>query len=121
MIAYRLLNAQTQPEFQEVQEPDAGPGQVLDFLSRSATSIRSKRRRLRMRALRHTAIKPALPGIWPGSTAVVIGVGGLGLYAIQFLRQLTSARIIAVDSSEARLSWPASMAPTMLSAATEEN
>ena len=51
----------------------------------------------------YTAIKSALPGIYPGSTAVVIGVGGLGLYAVQFLRQLTGARIVAVDSSEARL------------------
>jgi propanol-preferring alcohol dehydrogenase len=51
----------------------------------------------------YSAIKPALPGIWPGSTAVVIGVGGLGLYAVQFLRLLTGARIVAVDSTEARL------------------
>ena len=33
----------------------------------------------------------------------MIGIGGLGLYAVQFLRQLTGARVIAVDSSEARL------------------
>ncbi|MFI6058344.1 NAD(P)-dependent alcohol dehydrogenase [Streptomyces sp. NPDC051286] len=51
----------------------------------------------------YTAIKSALPRIWPGSTAVVIGAGGLGLYAIQFLRLLTGARIVAVDSSDARL------------------
>src|SRR5262245_17707440 len=51
----------------------------------------------------YSAIKPALPGIWPGSTAVVIGVGGLGIYAVQFLRLLTSARIVAVDSTDARL------------------
>jgi len=51
----------------------------------------------------YSAIKPALPKIWPGSTAVVIGVGGLGLYAVQFLRLLTGARIVAVDSSESRL------------------
>lgn len=51
----------------------------------------------------YSAIKTALPGIWPGSTAVVIGIGGLGLYAVQFLRQLTGARIVAVDSSEDRL------------------
>src|SRR5678815_5288361 len=51
----------------------------------------------------YTAIKSALPEIYPGSTAVVIGIGGLGLYAVQFLRQLTGARIVAVDSSEARL------------------
>jgi alcohol dehydrogenase, propanol-preferring len=51
----------------------------------------------------YSAIKPALPAIWPGSAAVVIGIGGLGLYAIQFLRRLTAARVVAVDSSEARL------------------
>jgi propanol-preferring alcohol dehydrogenase len=51
----------------------------------------------------YTAIKAALPGIYPGSTTVVIGIGGLGLYAVQFLRQLTGARIVAVDSSEARM------------------
>jgi propanol-preferring alcohol dehydrogenase len=51
----------------------------------------------------YTAIKSGLPEIYPGSTAVVIGIGGLGLYAVQFLRQLTGARIVAVDSSEARL------------------
>ncbi len=32
--------------------------------------------------------------------AVVIGIGGLGTYAVQFLRELTSARIIAVDIDE---------------------
>ncbi|MFF7468279.1 alcohol dehydrogenase catalytic domain-containing protein [Streptomyces sp. NPDC008092] len=51
----------------------------------------------------YAAIKPAIPKIWPGSTAVVIGAGGLGLYAIQFLRLLTGARVVAVDSSDARL------------------
>ena len=30
MIAYRLLNAQTKPEFQKVPEPHAARGQVLD-------------------------------------------------------------------------------------------
>ena len=29
MLAYRLLKAQTQPEFHEVAEPHAGPGQVV--------------------------------------------------------------------------------------------
>ena len=51
----------------------------------------------------YAAIRTALSGIYPGSAAVVIGVGGLGLYAVQFLRQLTGARVVAVDSSEARL------------------
>ena len=50
----------------------------------------------------YTAIKAALPVIWPGSTAVVIGIGGLGLYAVQFLRQLSGARVVAVVSKESR-------------------
>ncbi len=29
MLAYRLLQAQTQPEFQDVPKPHAGPGQVV--------------------------------------------------------------------------------------------
>jgi threonine dehydrogenase-like Zn-dependent dehydrogenase len=38
MIAYRLLNAQTQPEFQEVPEPHAAPGQVLVKIGGSGLS-----------------------------------------------------------------------------------
>jgi len=45
----------------------------------------------------YTAIKPALPSLVPGTTAVVIGVGGLGLLGVQLLRTLCSARVIAVD------------------------
>ena len=51
----------------------------------------------------YSAIKPAISSIWPGRTVVVIGMGGLGLYAVQFLRLLTSARVVAVDSTPARL------------------
>ena len=29
MLAHRLLREQTQPEFQEIPEPHAGPGQVV--------------------------------------------------------------------------------------------
>lgn len=209
MHAYRLLQAQKQPEFQEVPEPHAGPGQVVvrvagsglchtDFtvISREATYWKDKpppftlgheiagwveeigsgvttvqrgdavavnpswascgrchmcrsgeeNHCLYQTAIRapgvgydgghapyvlvpdarflvpigdldpvlaapltdagittYSAIKPALSAIWPGSTAVVIGVGGLGLYAVQFLRLLTAARVVAVDSSESRL------------------
>jgi alcohol dehydrogenase, propanol-preferring len=51
----------------------------------------------------YTAIKPALPSLVPGSTAVVIGVGGLGLLAVEFLRTLSSARVIAVDTDQKHL------------------
>jgi hypothetical protein len=50
MLAYRLLQAQTQPEFQDVPEPHAGPGQVIVRVAGScgAASIGS---RSRMRAV----------------------------------------------------------------------
>jgi propanol-preferring alcohol dehydrogenase len=43
------------------------------------------------------AIKRSLPRLVPGSSAVVIGVGGLGHLGVQILRALTASRIIAVD------------------------
>jgi propanol-preferring alcohol dehydrogenase len=43
------------------------------------------------------AVKKSLPKLVPGSTALVIGVGGLGGYAIQWLRLLSPARIVAID------------------------
>jgi len=49
------------------------------------------------------AIKPELARLVPGSTVVVIGVGGLGHVAVQMLRALSPARIVAVDPrAEAR-------------------
>jgi propanol-preferring alcohol dehydrogenase len=44
------------------------------------------------------AIRQALPLLIPGSSAVVIGVGGLGHLAIQILKALSPTRIIAVDA-----------------------
>ena len=38
-----------------------------------------------------------------GATAVVIGVGGLGAYAVQWLRLQTDARIVAVEAREERV------------------
>ena len=49
------------------------------------------------------AIKTSLPKLIPGSTAVVIGAGGLGHVAIQLLRALSPARVIALDVSEEKL------------------
>ncbi|WP_406432586.1 NAD(P)-dependent alcohol dehydrogenase [Streptomyces sp. NBC_01589] len=51
------------------------------------------------------AIKGALPKLLPGSTAVVIGTGGLGHVAIQLLRAMTAARVIALDVSEDKLAF----------------
>ncbi|MFD8479704.1 NAD(P)-dependent alcohol dehydrogenase [Kitasatospora sp. NPDC059673] len=49
------------------------------------------------------AIKSSLPKLVPGSTAVVIGTGGLGHVAVQLLRATTAARVIALDVSEEKL------------------
>ncbi|GLF93634.1 NAD(P)-dependent alcohol dehydrogenase [Streptomyces yaizuensis] len=49
------------------------------------------------------AIHASRHKLLPGSTAVVIGVGGLGHLAIQILRALTPARIVALDLTGERL------------------
>jgi len=49
------------------------------------------------------AVRQSLPLLKPGSAAVVIGIGGLGHLAIQILKSLTPATIIAVDTQEDKL------------------
>src|SRR5665811_2498894 len=49
------------------------------------------------------AIKRSLHLLIPGSTAVVIGAGGLGHMAVQILRAISPARVIAVDISAEKL------------------
>ena len=43
------------------------------------------------------AVRKALPLLYPGTTAVVIGAGGLGHIGIQCLAALTATKIIVVD------------------------
>jgi propanol-preferring alcohol dehydrogenase len=49
------------------------------------------------------AIKRSLHLLVPGSTAVAIGVGGLGHLGVQMLRVLSPAKVIAVDQREVAL------------------
>lgn len=49
------------------------------------------------------AIKAARQKLFPGSTALVIGVGGLGHIGIQMIRAMSDARVIAVDVNEEKL------------------
>ncbi|SIO06742.1 NAD(P)-dependent alcohol dehydrogenase [Agromyces cerinus] len=49
------------------------------------------------------AIKMSLPKLVPGTTAVVIGAGGLGHVAIQILRAITPSTVIALDLGEEKL------------------
>lgn len=50
------------------------------------------------------AVKRALPYLHPGMTAVVIGLGGVGQFALQSLRAMSAVSIIAADISPDRLS-----------------
>jgi len=45
------------------------------------------------------AVRKAIPLLYPGTTAVVIGAGGLGHIGIQCLSALTATRIVVVDQN----------------------
>src|SRR5918999_2161628 len=49
------------------------------------------------------AIRRALHALGPGTSAIVIGVGGLGPVAVQLLKTLSPARVIAVDRRDEAL------------------
>lgn len=49
------------------------------------------------------AVKKAAQILYPGTTAVVIGAGGLGHIGIQSLKVLSAARVIVIDRSEGSL------------------
>jgi propanol-preferring alcohol dehydrogenase len=49
------------------------------------------------------AVRSAAHKLYAGSTAVVIGVGGLGHVGVQVIRAISAAEVIAVDISEDKL------------------
>jgi alcohol dehydrogenase, propanol-preferring len=55
------------------------------------------------------AVERARPLLEPGATAVVIGIGGLGHLAVQFLRATSEVRVLAVDVDRARLDFAADL------------
>lgn len=48
----------------------------------------------------YSAVKKALPHLVPGTSAVLIGAGGLGQYGVQFLKLLSPAKVIVVDTDD---------------------
>jgi D-arabinose 1-dehydrogenase-like Zn-dependent alcohol dehydrogenase len=52
----------------------------------------------------HAVIK-ALPYIHPGTTVVVVGIGGLGHFGVQLLKVMSPATVIALDTSRERLEF----------------
>ena len=55
------------------------------------------------------AVRKALPLLYPGTTCVVIGAGGLGHIGVQCLAALTATRIIVVDRSPEALKLAADL------------
>jgi D-arabinose 1-dehydrogenase-like Zn-dependent alcohol dehydrogenase len=51
------------------------------------------------------AVRKLLPSIHPGTTAVVLGVGGLGHFGIQILKALSCARVVALDTHPDRVEF----------------
>jgi propanol-preferring alcohol dehydrogenase len=56
-------------------------------------------------ATSYHAVSRVSPKLAPGSVAVVIGAGGLGSFAVQFLRVLSPTRVVAVDTNPDRLAF----------------
>ena len=53
-------------------------------------------------ATAHHAVDRVVPRLPDGATAVVVGAGGLGAFAVQLLRALTPARVVAIDTNPGR-------------------
>ncbi|HUY54325.1 MAG TPA: NAD(P)-dependent alcohol dehydrogenase [Candidatus Nanopelagicaceae bacterium] len=51
------------------------------------------------------AVKKALPYIYPGTQVVVVGIGGLGHFAVQLLKVMSPATVIALDTNRERLNF----------------
>jgi propanol-preferring alcohol dehydrogenase len=77
------------PERDLVPLDDLDPHKVAPLACAGATS--------------YHAVATAASALAPGEACLVIGIGGLGSFAIQHLKLLTQARIIAADINPARL------------------
>lgn len=51
----------------------------------------------------YRAVRRALPWLTEGDTALVIGIGGLGQFAVQYLKVMARVRVVAVDRDPAKL------------------
>ena len=87
-------------------------GGMAEFLKTSARSVIKLDSRLAPRDIAaladagitaYHAVKKAVPLLYPGTRAVVIGAGGLGHIGIQSLKALTPAEIIVIDRSREAL------------------
>lgn len=82
---------------------DGGMAEYLLTSARACVKLDPKTRPQDVAALAdagitaYHAVRKAIPLLYPGTTAVVIGAGGLGHIGIQCLAALTAANIVVVD------------------------
>ena len=55
----------------------------------------------------YNAVKKAAASVRPGDYVAVVGLGGVGLFALQLARRVLAARVIGVDISEEKLEFAA--------------
>ncbi|HEV7896705.1 MAG TPA: NAD(P)-dependent alcohol dehydrogenase [Planosporangium sp.] len=90
-------------------DSDGGMAELLLTSARSAVKLSSPLEPVGVAALAdagltaYHAVRKAVPLLYPGSTCVVIGVGGLGHIGVQCLLAMTATTVIVVDRSDAAL------------------
>jgi propanol-preferring alcohol dehydrogenase len=67
------------------------------------------------------AVRRALRHIPADGTAVVLGAGGLGSFAVQFLSLLTTAQVVAIDTNPDRLDYARSIGAHQALAGVDED
>jgi alcohol dehydrogenase, propanol-preferring len=72
-------------------------------------------------ATSYHGVRKVLHKLIPGSTAVVIGAGGLGSFAIQLLRSMSPATVIAVDNNPDRLAYVSDLGAHHTVSGVDEN
>ena len=89
--------------FPGLSDNDGGMAEYLRTRARACVKLNPSTRPADVAALAdagitaYHAVRKAIPLLFPGTTAVVQGAGGLGHIGIQCLAALTSARIVVVD------------------------
>src|SRR4051812_27459008 len=89
--------------FPGLSDHDGGMAEYLRTAARACVKLDSSTQPADVAALAdagitaYHAVRKAIPLLFPGTTAVVQGAGGLGHIGIQCLAALTAARIVVVD------------------------
>jgi NAD+-dependent secondary alcohol dehydrogenase Adh1 len=91
--------------FPGLSNNDGGMAEYLRTSARSCVKLKPETRPQDVAALAdagitaYHAVRKAVPVLYPGTTAVVQGAGGLGHIGIQALAALTATRIVVVDKN----------------------